>query len=211
MKSCPLCESLTASNYARDNRRHYFRCVRCALIFADPASRPARGEEKAVYDQHQNSPDDPGYRQFLNRLADPLVKRLGNRKLHGLDFGSGPGPTLSIMLKEQGYRMSIYDPFYAADTVVLNRQYDFVTCTEAIEHFHVPGREWRLLLDLVKPGGCLAIMTRLVEETDDFLQWYYKNDPTHVSFFSRGTFDYLAERDCLQCELIGKDVVLLTK
>ncbi|HEX7025741.1 MAG TPA: class I SAM-dependent methyltransferase [Gammaproteobacteria bacterium] len=209
--NCPLCESTAIDGYAHDRSRIYFRCDECSLIFADPASRLNRTEEKAVYDQHKNNPDDPEYRQFLSRLAEPLKERLGKRKLHGLDFGSGPGPTLTVMLEESGYRMSLYDPFYASDTSVLDRQYDFVTCTEAIEHFNAPAREWRLLLELVKPGGLLAIMTRLTDETDDFTQWHYKNDPSHVSFFSRETFYYLAKRDCLQCELIGSDVVLLTK
>ena len=211
MSACPLCESSAVADYARDTRRAYFRCGECALIFADPASRLARGEEKAVYDQHENSPADPRYRQFLDRLAEPLKARLTNRNSHGLDFGSGPGPTLSVMLEESGCVMSLYDPFYAPDTSVLNRQYDFVTCTEAIEHFHVPGREWRLLLKLVKPGGLLAIMTRLVTESGDFLQWHYKNDPSHVSFFSPQTFRYLAKRDRLKCELIGNDIIFLMR
>lgn len=213
MIGCPLCESPSVDDYARDIRRRYFRCSECGLIFADPASRLTRSQEKAVYDQHENSPSDPRYRQFLSRLAEPLKARLAKKKLHGLDFGSGPGPTLSVMLEESGYVMSVYDPFYAPDTSVLNRQYDFVTCTEAIEHFHKPGKEWRLLLGLIKPGGLLAIMTRLVPtaEPAGFLEWHYKNDPSHVSFFSRETFHYLAKRDCLQCELIGSDVVLLTK
>lgn len=209
MPSCPLCESAPANEFCRDLRRRYFQCAECALIFADPAARLKPDEEKAVYDQHQNSPGDPRYRHFLNRIAEPLVERLGKPGLQGLDFGSGPGPTLSAMLAEQGYDMSVYDPFYAPDASVLNRRYDFVTCTEAIEHFHTPGKEWRLLLDLVKPGGWLGIMTRLVPESGDFSNWHYKIDPTHVSFFSRGTFRHLARRDRLACEFIGEDVILL--
>lgn len=208
---CPLCEQPSAGDFARGFRRAYFRCGECSLIFADPAARLSRREEKAVYDQHRNDPGDVDYRRFLNRLARPLKQRLGEKKLHGLDFGSGPGPTLSVMLEEAGHVMSVYDPFYAPDTSVLRRQYDFVTCTEAIEHFNTPAREWRLLLGLVKPGGWLAIMTRLVTRPEHFTQWHYKNDPTHVSFFSQRTFHYLARRDGLEHELIGNDVILLAK
>ena len=41
--------------------------------------------------------------------------------------------------------------------------------------------------------------------------WHYKNDQTHVVFFSRQTFEYLAERDKLDLEFIGNDVILLRK
>ncbi|MGB2360319.1 MAG: methyltransferase, partial [Porticoccaceae bacterium] len=58
--------------------------------------------EKAIYDQHQNSPDDLQYRRFLSRLTEPLLERLGPCS-RGLDFGCGPGPTLSVMMAEQGH------------------------------------------------------------------------------------------------------------
>ncbi len=208
---CPLCDSLRAAEFCRDNDRSYFRCGVCSLVFAEHGSLPTPGEEKQRYDQHRNSPSSPRYRQFLSRLATPLVKRLETTNKHGLDFGSGPGPTLSIMLEEMGFTMSLYDPFYAPDPSVLRKQYDFVTCTEAIEHFHRPAREWGLLTNLVKPGGWLAIMTKLTSGLDHFENWHYKRDPMHVSFFSRETFRYLAARDGLECEFIGDDVILLKK
>lgn len=83
-----------------------------------------------------------GYRRFLARLANPLVERIGAAPLSGLDFGSGLGPTLSVMLTELGYNMAIYDPYFAPNREALEQQYDFVTCTEAIEHFYLPAKEW---------------------------------------------------------------------
>ncbi|MBV1840001.1 MULTISPECIES: class I SAM-dependent methyltransferase [Photobacterium] len=211
MQTCPLCQTEGASAFHQDKRRQYFRCGECALIFADPAARLSPEEEKAHYDLHENNPNDDGYRRFLNRLAEPLTERLGQPALHGLDFGSGPGPTLSLMLTEAGHEMAIYDPYFAADPAVLAESYDFVTCTEAIEHFYTPAREWGLLLGLVKPGGWLGLMTKLATDADAFSRWHYKNDPTHVSFFSRETFRYLAQRDGLNVEFVGNDVILLRK
>ncbi|MCF7936139.1 MAG: class I SAM-dependent methyltransferase [Synergistales bacterium] len=192
-----------------DRKRRFYRCARCRLVFADPASRPSREAEKRVYDLHENDPGDQGYRRFLNRLAAPLLERLGDPPQEGLDFGSGPGPTLSVMLEEAGHRMSLYDPFYAPDRSVLERQYDFVTCSEAVEHFHRPDREWRLLCGLVRPGGLLAVMTQMVPEDMAFRAWGYKRDLTHVSFFDSETFRYLARRDGLRCEIVGRSVVLM--
>lgn len=211
MQACPLCHNVAAVAFFEDRLRPYFQCQQCALIFADPAFQLSAEQEKKVYQQHQNTPLDQGYRQFLNRLATPLVTKLTAPPLYGLDFGSGPGPTLSIMLSEMGYNMTIYDPYFAYEPAVLRQQYDFVTCTEAIEHFNTPAKEWGQLVNMVKTGGWLGIMTKLAPSTDDFAHWYYKNDPTHVSFFSRETFRYLAQRDGLEVEFVGNDVILLRK
>ncbi len=211
MQACPLCHNVAAVVFFEDRLRPYFQCQQCALIFADPAFQLSAEQEKKVYQQHQNTPLDQGYRQFLNRLAIPLVTKLTAPPLYGLDFGCGPGPTLSIMLSEMGYNMTIYDPYFAYEPAVLRQQYDFVTCTEAIEHFNTPAKEWGQLVNMVKTGGWLGIMTKLAPSTDDFAHWYYKNDPTHVSFFSRETFRYLAQRDGLEVEFVGNDVILLRK
>lgn len=209
--TCPLCQSATVSFFEQDKRRQYFRCETCALVFADPACLLPPEEEKAVYDKHENVVEDQGYRQFLGRLATPLMEKMGSSGLQGLDFGCGPGPALAAMLSESGHEMAVYDPYFAPNTSALERTYDFVTCTEAIEHFYMPHREWRQLLSLVKPGGWLAIMTKLVIDADAFKSWHYKNDPTHVSFFSRETFRFLAERDGLDVDFVGNDVILLRK
>jgi hypothetical protein len=97
-------------------------------------------EEKSVYDLHDNSLDDPGYRRFLARLFRPLSQRLAPNS-SGLDFGSGPGPTLSVMFEEAGHSIEIYDPFFAPETMLLHRQYDFIVASEVVEHLHYPRRE----------------------------------------------------------------------
>jgi 2-polyprenyl-3-methyl-5-hydroxy-6-metoxy-1,4-benzoquinol methylase len=96
------------------------------------------------------------------------------------------------MMEERGHHMTVYDPLFAPDISALERQYDFVTCTEVVEHFHQPAREFELLASLVRPGGVLAIMTSLLHDGIDFQKWHYRRDPTHVSFYRRHTFIWLA-------------------
>lgn len=208
---CPLCHTPAAHHLHRDEHRAYLRCPECALIFVSRKDLLTPDEEKARYDLHNNRPDDPNYRRFLRQLTDPLIQRMGPPPLKGLDFGSGPGPTLSVMLQESGYDMHLYDPYYARQAEVLMHSYDFITCTEAIEHFYNPSKEWELLVGLVRPGGWLGFMTKLIDNPQDFPEWYYINDRTHVSFFSRQTFNFLAKRDGLGVEFIGDNVVLLQK
>ena len=104
--------------------------------------------------------------------------------------------------------MALYDIFYYPNTEVLNRQYDFVTCTEVIEHLANPNEVWAQLLNLLKPNGVLIVMTKLVIDQDRFKNWHYKNDITHINFFSRATFDYLAQHHGLSLTYYGDDVML---
>lgn len=207
---CPLCHDADITHYHEDHQRRYLRCGRCQLVFVDPQQRLSPEGEKAQYDLHNNDPNDAGYRTFLNRLAEPVAARLF-RGAKGLDFGSGPGPTLSLLLQAQGFPTAIYDPFYAPEKHTLKTTYDFITCSEAIEHFHQPSQEWALWMQLLKPGGVLGIMTKLRQDLAAFSQWHYKLDPTHVSFFSRETFAFLADNWGLTIEFIGKDVVIMRK
>ena len=186
---CPLCNSV-ANSYCEDKTREYFQCMECSLVFVPPQYFLSASDEKGQYDFHENDPADAGYRKFLSRISIPMSSLLSTDS-RGLDFGSGPGPTLSIMFEELGYPMKIYDPFYATDQSVLEMQYDFVTATEVVEHFYNPSESLNKMWQCLKPGGYLGIMTKLVIDKTAFANWHYKNDPTHVCFFSTKTFCWL--------------------
>jgi hypothetical protein len=209
MFNCPLCDTNTDDLVFRDDREYYL-CPRCQLIFVPPEHHLSPTEEKSRYDLHRNDPDDPDYRRFLRRLLQPLAERL-TAGSHGLDFGCGPGPTLSIMLEEAGHQMAIYDPFYADNRDLLREQYDFITATEVVEHLYRPITELDLLWSLLRSGGYLGIMTKLSTGRDTFASWHYKRDPTHVCFFSRTTIGWLADRWQAQLEFHGNDVILIRK
>lgn len=208
--TCPLCASQQTDEYFQDRKRRYLQCHDCELVFVHPQDLPSQAREKQEYDLHQNTPDDEGYIRFLSRVATPLSSKL-NSQSTGLDFGCGPSPVLANLLKQQGHSVSLYDPFYFPETDVLSKHYDFISSTEAIEHFHQPAKEWQIWLNCLKPGGWLAIMTKRVINKDRFANWHYKNDITHVSFFSEATFAFLAHRDGLSVEFVGTDVVLMRK
>lgn len=207
--TCPLCKANQVLSLHEDNWREYLRCAACQLIFVPPASHLSLSDEKAEYDRHQNSPDDQGYRHFLSRIFEPVHARLAPGS-HGLDFGSGPGPTLSVMFEEVGHPMAIYDPFYATDTSPLAVRYDFVTASEVVEHFRNPADDLDRIWACVKPGGLLGIMTKLALDREAFARWHYKNDRTHVCFFSRETFAWLAAEWNADLAYAGNDVVLLS-
>ncbi len=208
---CPLCQYHHCQPFAHADGRDYFRCPDCELTFLHPDQLPAASAERAHYDLHENDPNDAGYRAFLDRLATPLCARLKSGSA-GLDFGCGPGPALAQMLEQRHQRMVIYDPLFFPDDTVLAQQYDFVTCTEVVEHFHQPGKEFALLASLVRPGGLLAIMTSLLHDGIDFRKWHYRRDPTHVCFYRQHTFARIADNHGLRvCAVLNDSVIILEK
>ena len=158
---CTLCGS-SAPFLVDAHARYFYRCDSCDLIFLLPSQRLSPKDELERYQLHQNNDQDPGYRAFLNQLAKPLMERLSPPK-EGLDYGCGPGPTLSKMFEKKGFKMKIYDPYFFNDEAVLQQTYDFITCTEAAEHFYSPGKEFEKLNQLLKPGGWLGILTSISE------------------------------------------------
>ena len=210
MSDCRLCGRPGAELFASVEGRRYLRCPRCHLTFLGVTQLPDRADEKAQYDLHRNEPDDPGYRRFLDQLGAPLCERLGAGD-RGLDFGCGPGPALARMLEERGHPMRIYDPIYAPDPAVLDQQYDFVTCTEVLEHLHWPEREWRRFAALAKPGGWLGVMTRFLTDDGHFPRWHYRRDPTHVCFWQPATFQWLAREQGWELVMANNPVALLRR
>ena len=208
-QDCCVCGASGPRVLASVRSRTYWRCDTCLATWLDPADRLTPDAEQAHYELHENA-DDAGYRDFLARLARPLCERLADGA-EGLDYGCGPGPVLARMLEEAGHRMSVYDPFFADTPDALERDYDFVTCTEVAEHFCTPADEFDRLSGLLRPGGWLGIMTCFQTDDDRFADWHYRRDPTHVVFYREETLRRVADLHGLSCEIPVKDVALMHK
>lgn len=210
--ACPLCASSGISCFesGRDLKR-YARCDACDFIWMLPESRLKAEAERAQYSQHQNDPGDPNYRAFLGRLWEPLKGRLVPGAC-GLDYGSGPGPTLHLMAQESGFGCKHYDPYFNRDDSVFGQRYDFITCSETAEHFYHPEQEFKKLTSLLKPGGWLGIMTSRYHDGLDFDTWHYRNDPTHVAFYSDRSFEFIARHHGFDDPgFVSESVVILRK
>jgi len=207
---CPLCGDADSYSFFADEFRHYRRCSSCKLVFVPPMYWLSTRAEKATYDLHENSAEDTGYRCFISRLSTPLLEKLEPGQ-KGLDFGCGPGPTLPAMLAEHGFLVDLYDPLYFNEPAVFSKRYDFICATEVFEHLRDPGQEISSLFMMLKPGGWMGIMTKLVIDQAAFSQWHYIRDLTHICFYSRSTFTYLARRFHAEIDIVGPDVILMNK
>lgn len=208
---CPLCDAKDNTLFYQDRHRPYLRCGICQLVYVPSAHYLSPENEKAEYDLHENQVTDAGYRRFLNRLWEPMQNKLQTGD-QVLDFGCGPGPALGAMMEEAGMKVSLYDHFYFPNTQVLKTStYEGITSTEVIEHLHQPGEVFLSWVNMLKAGGWLGIMTKLVKDQAAFAQWHYKNDRTHVCFFSRQTFQWLAQQHGLSLTFYGDDVMIMGK
>lgn len=183
------------------------QCNHCGLIQVAHKDRLSPAAEKSIYDLHQNDPLQPEYRQFLQRLVVPLLTHLPSGA-RGLDFGCGPGPALASLLSELGYTCHNYDLYYAHEPALLQRPYNFITATEVFEHLAEPAEVLGMLTRCLVPGGVLAIMMQRPDEQPDFAKWGYLKDPTHITFYTNQSLEFIQQRFNLNEVYRDRDVLI---
>jgi 2-polyprenyl-3-methyl-5-hydroxy-6-metoxy-1,4-benzoquinol methylase len=190
MMECPLCSNTSLNEFDNIVGVIYLQCDNCQSVFKHFENYPTLEVEKERYLLHDNDITNEGYQTFVQPIVQHILKSIPKSAV-GLDFGAGTGPVIAEILKSESYNISLYDPFFHPEKEVLNNTYDFIICCEVIEHFHCPNIEFVLLRKLLKPGGRLFCMTHLLPEKEDFKSWYYKNDPTHVIFYSEENIQWI--------------------
>jgi len=188
---CPLCSN-TGSTFFKDKKQHFYLCGTCRGIFRNPKQYLNKIEEKERYKHHKNHIEDLGYIKFAEPIISAVKKHFSSNH-KGLDFGAGHTPVISEVLKNDDFQMEIYDPLFFDNKEVLKKKYDFISCCEVIEHLYNPKKEFDLLHNLLKPNGKLICMTYIYNESIDFNNWFYKNDPTHVFLYQKETFLWIKD------------------
>lgn len=190
MVQCILCQNTTTNRLGCIHDIEYHQCNQCHCTFKDEKHFPDATTEKSRYLLHNNDVKDVNYQKFVQPIVQSVFENFENTEI-GLDFGAGTAPVISSILLKKGYEIHQYDPFFHPDPSALSRKYDFIVCCEVVEHFHEPWKEFDRLYQLLKPNGLLFCMTELLPEPQLFNDWYYKNDPTHVIFYSEKTLDWI--------------------
>ena len=207
---CIVCKNQKAEVFINIKQKRYRNCSYCEAIFLDKEFYLNSYDEHKHYLTHNNDVNDQRYKNFLSNLMLPLIDRIKLKSI-GLDYGCGPGPALSLMLREKGYQMFNYDPFFHPKKINLLKKYDFICCTETVEHFHNPFGEFTRFNELLNNNGTIGIMTNFHSEQDIFENWYYIKDPTHVVFYNKKTFQIIAKIFDWDSEFLGNNLVFLKK
>ena len=184
---CIVCKNSNTEVFGHFDNKKYWKCGICKAIYLDKRNYLNSKEEYAHYLTHNNDIEDERYKLFLSKLMNPLIKELKENST-GLDYGCGPGPALAKMLEEIGHKIYVYDPFFFPIHENLSKKYDFICCTETIEHFHDPYKEFHNFNELIINKGVIGLMTNFYTDDNLFEDWYYRKDPTHVVFYCEETF-----------------------
>lgn len=208
MELCPLCN--TESDIFFSHKNHfYYLCPNCRGFFLGKHHLPDEISELKRYHEHDNDIYDIRYQNFVSPVVNAVLNDFST--VHeGLDFGAGTGPVISKMLKDHGFQITPYDPFFHPHPELLRLKYDFIVSCEVVEHFHHPAREFELLRSLLKKGGKLYMKTKLYHDGIDFKKWHYKDDPTHVFFYQEETFEYIKNAFHWSKLEINQDLIILS-
>ncbi len=214
---CPLCRQRAAELFHSDQgvRQGWdtWRCLHCDLLFRDDSSWLSLNDEATHYGHHQNSASDADYCRFLQPAIEAISAVLPKGAC-GLDYGSGPSPVLAGRLVEVGFRMKFFDPIFSPQVELEAPSFDFISCTEVVEHFKNPAHEFQQFFQRLRPGGYLVVMTQIRVDTmerETFAKWYYRRDPTHIAFYSRRTFEWIANAVGLTPEFLSNSLVRFRK
>ena len=198
MVDCSICRG-PCHEIGDKKSRIYHVCRDCGFTFLDPSSRLREDEEKKRYDQHNNTPGARGYIQWLTAFLEEAVLPFADEGCAVLDFGSGPVPVLARLMEERGYKVSIHDKYFAPH--MPQGPFDLITSTEVFEHLADPLGTLKYLKEILTPGGRLSIKTSLRPLSDEeFLSWWYREDSTHISFFSAHSLNALASKSGVTLE-----------
>jgi len=210
--NCIVCGCLVDSFVDIKSQIEYFECGRCELIMKSPDNFASFEKQKMRYDLHENSADDIGYQRYFARFIDfvlPQIDGVGS----ALDFGCGASTLLSQMLERHGVECDYYDPIYHPDLSFKSKRYDLIVSVEVFEHLHDPRGTFKMLVNRLNHNGYLALQTEFRPSSrEEFLEWYYRLDPTHILFFSPKTLETLSDTYLLKSiSNNGKNIILFQK
>ena len=195
---CPLCNYYPSIFQLKSDLREYWFCPKCRLVFVPPKFFIPEEAEVKRYLEHENSLGNEGYVKMFKEKIN-TIKKICLETNTVLDYGCGYEPVLKELLEREGFKTNAYDPIFFPNED-LQKEYNLIISTETFEHFKKPREELTRLIPKISNKGYLAVMTRFYPENkntlslESFSKWYYKRDPTHIAFYGRKTFSWMAEK-----------------
>jgi SAM-dependent methyltransferase len=212
-KICRICSALSPLFVHHD--RYFFKCPDCRLIFTEEILPPA---EEEVHYKNQWGEADP---TVWKNKAELILKVACNYRVPNriLDFGSGSGD-LTCELQKLGLEVTPLEPMihgYLKDQRYL-KKFDVVVAIEVIEHLLDPWQELREIEKVLADDGIMIFSTLFTnpfvdqpDEVEQFRSWWYKDDPTHVSFFCNQVFSKMADMGNYNIDIFGNQLFVVQR
>ena len=213
MQLCKICSALTTTINDHKKELRYYRCSSCGFVYLDDSFMVDKDREKRQYDQHNNSLENKGYVEMFETFIDDAIVPYMKNIQTALDFGSGPEPVFSKLLERRGLEVDIYDIYFSPKKVYEDKKYDLISSTEVFEHLSKPMEVLEELVSSLNSNGYVALMTKFPPSDDkEFLAWWYRRDPTHISFFTPKSFEVMAKKVGLKVlKTLNNNVVVFQK
>jgi Methyltransferase domain len=208
---CPLCQRKETELYDQDKQRSFMQCLGCNLVFVPRHELISETKEFDRYRAHENAEENEGYHFYLAGIRNQIIPHLSPHS-RGLDFGSGKTKLLEHLLRERGHDVLSYDVYFYPESPYKKDKYDFIVLSEVIEHLRNPLETMSELKLLLDTRGKMFIKTRLLPvKREEFKDWFYKRDITHVQFFSERSFEVLSKSlNIGKAKFLGDDLYLFS-
>ncbi len=211
--ACRICQ--TPSRPFFQDVRAFFKCPECFLIFT--LDLP----DKELEENHYKAQWETAQADFWKSQVDGLLSYIQAYRVPEriLDFGSGSGE-MARELRGRGFNVTELEPM--RDGYLKDQSYpvlfDAVVGVEVIEHLPNPWEELREIEKVLAPEGIVLFSTMMTNPfveapnaAEHFKTWWYKDDPTHVSFYCNRALSKMADLGGYDIDIIADKVFVIRK
>ena len=190
----------------------YYQCPNCFFMQTEEPFWLNEAYSDAIADADLTILER-GYKNTI--ILNQILKAVGHNNSTILDYGGGYG-ILTRLMRNLGYNFLWYDKYasniFAKGFEYTNQKIDLITCFEVFEHFVNPIQE---IENLLKISNELIITTNIYDDEGNVPppSWSYYTfcSGQHISFYSKKTFEYLAQKYNLNYVKINKCWHIFTK
>jgi pseudouridine kinase len=218
---CKCCNSQINSQFCVKDKKYYY-CDFCKSVFLSEEFLLSEENQLDRYLLHNNTLEDNGYKTYLEKFFEEVLSATKEKNHTYLDYGSGPNPCLVELVKQKYCDFEViegWDLFFTKDFTPKENFYSLITCLEVAEHFENPIESFKHIYSLLKTGGILAVQTQIFYSEDDFEKtskkfatWWYKEDTTHVTFYSKEGLITCCKNAGLEfIQQVDKNLLIFTK
>lgn len=214
---CPICGSTGKQVFQGEIMQkytiQYYQCGMCGFLYTEKPYWIKEAYEDSITDV------DTGMMQRTVDnvlIANILIQKFFDKKAKFLDYGGGYG-IFTRMMRDCGYNWLWYDK-YSENLAARGFEYDkndkieLISAFELFEHFETPIEELEHLFSISKS----ILFSTLIY--DDGLKykgleewWYYAPETgQHISFYSKQTLEYIANRFNVHYYMLNEGMHLFT-